>query len=100
MSVNCTSGVGVAPIRQKRRLHAVIEWRACRGLLMIGPCLVLSEFPGVEYSLRFLENKEVIGGQGLEALLPAGGPVEFHAVRLGGAAQSEVETEVVLRIVA
>jgi hypothetical protein len=36
MSLNCTSGVGVAPIRQQIIAKAMIKRHACMHLLMVG----------------------------------------------------------------
>src|SRR6266542_5589649 len=82
---------------------------AARGIQLPGPSdpdvavfasLGRPESPAAGDSLVFLEDVEMIGGQVAEALLRARRPGQLDEVRRGGAAQSEVQTEIAVRIVA
>src|SRR5437016_7880755 len=70
------------------RYHPVADlWRSLHDL---------SKPPAGEYSLVFLQNKNLICREIREALLQAGRPSELNGVRLGGAAQTKVKAQVIL----
>src|SRR5205823_11544551 len=59
-----------------------------------------TQLTAINYSLRFLDHEQMTGSQVAKRLLHAGGPGDFDDVGCGGMGKTEMQAEVVLRIVA